>query len=154
MKIAFYKCIPDLQLAVSISWDCPFWLCNILKETRNRNRLKVKSQASSYLHYNQHQNDLVCNNTVILTSRLIIILLLFILNIVWCVKTVFRHCLEGFRGRKYKVKIFAFVWQSSSQADLLDSNSVTSDTPKSPLPSSSSREILDVFNNRYVGSSF
>merc|ERR1719193_2037747 len=38
--------------------------------------------------------------------------------------------------------------QSSSQADLLDSNSVTSDTPKSPLPSSSSREILDVFSNR------
>lgn len=41
--------------------------------------------------------------------------------------------------------------QSSSQADLLDSNSITSDTPKSPLPSSSSREILDVFskgNNR------
>merc|ERR1719384_2239643 len=29
--------------------------------------------------------------------------------------------------------------QSSSQADLLDSHSVTSDTPKSPLPSSSSR---------------
>ena len=38
--------------------------------------------------------------------------------------------------------------QSSSQADLLDSHSVTSDTPKSPLPSSSSREILDVFSNR------
>jgi len=38
--------------------------------------------------------------------------------------------------------------QSSSQADLLDTNSVTSDTPKSPLPSSSSREILDVFSNR------
>ena len=36
--------------------------------------------------------------------------------------------------------------QSSSQADLLDTNSVTSDTPKSPLPSSSSREILDVFS--------
>ena len=40
------------------------------------------------------------------------------------------------------------ISQSSSQADLLDSNSVTSDTPKSPLPSSSSREILDVFSNR------
>ena len=40
--------------------------------------------------------------------------------------------------------------QSSSQADLLDSTSVTSDTPKSPLPSSSSREILDVFSNRLV----
>ena len=39
--------------------------------------------------------------------------------------------------------------QNSSQADLLDSTSVTSDTPKSPLPSSSSREILDVFSNRY-----
>ena len=38
--------------------------------------------------------------------------------------------------------------QSSSQADLLDTHSVTSDTPKSPLPSSSSREILDVFSNR------
>ena len=34
--------------------------------------------------------------------------------------------------------------QSSSQADLLDSNS---DTPKSPLASSSSREILDVFRS-------
>merc|ERR1712241_1532537 len=40
------------------------------------------------------------------------------------------------------------ISQRSSQADLLDSNSVTSDTPKSPLPSSSSREILDVFSNR------
>jgi len=40
------------------------------------------------------------------------------------------------------------ISQSSSQADLLDSHSVTSDTPKSPLPSSSSREILDVFSNR------
>ena len=38
--------------------------------------------------------------------------------------------------------------RSSSQADLLDSTSVTSDTPKSPLPSSSSREILDAFSNR------
>ena len=43
---------------------------------------------------------------------------------------------------------------SSSQADLLDSNSVTSDTPKSPLPSSSSREILDVFSNRLVSLSY
>ena len=37
--------------------------------------------------------------------------------------------------------------RSSSQADLLDCTSVTSD-PKSPLPSSSSREILDAFSNR------
>ena len=40
------------------------------------------------------------------------------------------------------------ISQSSSQADLLDSHSVTSDTPKSPLPSSSSREILDAFSNK------
>ena len=37
--------------------------------------------------------------------------------------------------------------RSSSQADLLDCTSTTSD-PKSPLPSSSSREILDAFSNR------
>ena len=36
--------------------------------------------------------------------------------------------------------------RSSSQADMLDS--MNSDTPKSPLPSSSSREILDAFSNR------
>lgn len=38
--------------------------------------------------------------------------------------------------------------QSSSQADLLDSQSVASDTPKSPLPSSGSREIMNAFGNQ------
>merc|ERR1719264_2232646 len=54
----------------------------------------------------------------------------------------------GNLGDSSRLLLSGCTSQSSSQADLLDSNSVTSDTPKSPLPSSSSREILDVFSNR------
>ena len=43
--------------------------------------------------------------------------------------------------------ISASTSRGSSQADLLDC-STTSDTPRSPLPGSSSREILDVFGGR------
>ncbi len=42
--------------------------------------------------------------------------------------------------------ISASTSRGSSQADLLDC-STTSNTPKSPLPGSSSRELLDVFSN-------
>ena len=54
----------------------------------------------------------------------------------------------GNLGDNSRILLSGCTSQSSSQADLLDSTSVTSDTPKSPLPSSSSREILDVFSNR------
>ena len=55
----------------------------------------------------------------------------------------------GNLGDSSRLLLSGCTSQSSSQADLLDTNSVASDTPKSPLPSSSSREILDVFSNRY-----
>ena len=55
----------------------------------------------------------------------------------------------GNLGDSNRLLLSGCTSQSSSQADLLDTNSVASDTPKSPLPSSSSREILDVFSNRY-----
>merc|ERR1719264_970155 len=54
----------------------------------------------------------------------------------------------GNLGDSSRLLLSGCTSQSSSQADLLDTNSVASDTPKSPLPSSSSREILDVFSNR------